>query len=85
MDEKVPWYFVKGGSQTYVRAFLKSFQGKTYKEKPVKGVRRNQEVTITFQDGIQETFDNVIIATHADEAFRLLEDPSEDEKRLLGG
>jgi predicted NAD/FAD-binding protein len=85
VDEAVPWYFVKGGSQTYVNAFLKTFQGKTYKEKPVKGVKRNPEVTVTFQGGIQETFDKVVIATHADEALRLLEDPSEDEKRLLGG
>jgi predicted NAD/FAD-binding protein len=85
VDETIPWYFVKGGSQTYVRAFLKSFQGKTFKEKPVKGVKRNPDVTVTFQNGSQETFDKVVIATHADEAFRLLEDPSEDEKRLLGG
>ena len=84
VDETVPWYFVKGGSQTYVRAFLKSFQGKTLKETPVIGVKRHPDVTVTFEDGSQETFDKVVIAVHADEAFGLLEDPSEDEKRLLG-
>ncbi len=29
-------------------------------------------------------FDGVVVATHADQALRLLEDPSEDERRLLG-
>ncbi len=84
VDETVPWYFVKGGSRTYVRAFLKCFQGKTFKETPVSGVKRHPHVTVSFKNGSQETFDRVVIAVHADEAFGLLEDPSEDEKRLLG-
>lgn len=84
VKETVPWYFVKGGSATYVRAFLKTFRGRTFKQKPVKGVRRRPEVAVTFEGGGREIFDKVVIATHADEAFRLLEDPSDHEKRLLG-
>src|SRR6202012_2476753 len=30
------------------------------------------------------TYDKVVIATHADQALRLLEDPTNDESRLLG-
>ena len=35
--------------------------------------------------GELERFDRVVVATHADEALALLEDPSEEERRALGG
>lgn len=84
VEKEVPWYFVKGGSHTYVRAFLKSFEGDAHHSAPVQGVKRDADVTVTLTDGREETFDKVVIAAHADEALALLEDPSEDEKRLLG-
>jgi predicted NAD/FAD-binding protein len=84
VKNEVPWYFVKGGSNTYVKAFLEAFEGNTVSQMPVKGIRRGQGVILTFEDGSQKAFDKVVIATHADEALKLLEDPSADEKRLLG-
>ena len=35
--------------------------------------------------GEVERFDRVVVATHADEALALLEDPSDEERRALGG
>ena len=32
-----------------------------------------------------ERFDGVVLATHADQALALLEDPTPDERRVLGG
>jgi predicted NAD/FAD-binding protein len=32
-----------------------------------------------------ERFDRVVLATHADQALRLLEDPTTEEQRVLGG
>jgi predicted NAD/FAD-binding protein len=84
VKKEVAWYFVKGGSQTYVRAFLKSFQGNTFNKSPVTGIKRDERVTVTLADGTRKPYDKVVIATHADEALSLLEDPSEDETRLLG-
>jgi len=34
--------------------------------------------------GHEWRFDRIVIATHADQALRLLADPSDDERRLLG-
>ena len=35
-------------------------------------------------DGAAHRFDRVVVATHADEALALLEDPTDEERRLLG-
>jgi predicted NAD/FAD-binding protein len=39
---------------------------------------------VTTSDGARSRFDAVVVATHADHALALLEDPSPDERRVLG-
>jgi predicted NAD/FAD-binding protein len=79
------WYYIPGGSHTYVKAFLKGFKGKILGGCPVAAVRRGtQGVRLKLDDGAELTFDAVVIAAHADEAFRMLADPSPEETRLLG-
>jgi predicted NAD/FAD-binding protein len=52
---------------------------------PVTTVRRHPDrVDLSTSDGATERFDAVVIATHADDAFRLLADPSDAERELLG-
>lgn len=80
-----PWYYVKGGSHTYVNAFFASFRGKAFKNSPVIGVSRTGPgIRVRFKAADPQFFDAVVIATHADQALQLLEDPDPDEKRLLG-
>ena len=79
------WYYVAGGSHTYVKAFLDQFQGEVFTQADIASIERgNGCVTIKDADGATRTFDRVVIATHADEAYRLLADPSDEERRLLG-
>ncbi|MBN2299159.1 MAG: FAD-dependent oxidoreductase [Deltaproteobacteria bacterium] len=78
------WYTIVGGSHSYVKAFLREFQGTVWESRPVKSIRRTKEgVDVRTFDGAKETFDKVVIAAHADEALSLLEDPSDEEERLL--
>ena len=78
------WYFVTGGSRTYVEAFLKQFSGQVFTGSPVQSLRRDDSgVSIRTADGSRKVFDAVVIAVHADEALKLLEDPSEQEHLLL--
>ena len=80
-----PWYFVKNGSHTYVNAFLKSFNGSAVKNKAIIRISRTEDrVTLHFKNGDSKGFDAVVIATHADQALKLLEKPSSREKELLG-
>jgi predicted NAD/FAD-binding protein len=79
------WYFVAGGSHSYVKAFLRRFSGEVVTGAAVKRiVRADDGVTIKCDEGRQAVFDRVVVAAHADEALRLLADPSETERCLLG-
>ena len=80
-----PWYFVEGGSNAYVKAFLKTFKGRAVKNSKIVSIKRTDpQPILCFDDREPEAFDAVVIATHADQALRLLETPSSQEKSLLG-
>jgi predicted NAD/FAD-binding protein len=79
------WYYVAGGSHTYVKAFLERFRGEVVTRAGLVSIRRGDEgVFLKNADGRETPFDRVVVATHADEALRLLADPTDDERRLLG-
>jgi len=79
------WQAVAGGSHTYVKRMLAGFRGRVRLRAPVRQVRRADDaVEVTAEGAGAERFDQVVIATHADQALRLLADPSPDEQRLLG-
>jgi len=81
----VRWKTVSGGSNAYVRAFLKSFKGSVRMSSAVTGIERGDgKVFLTLADGSVESADAVVVATHADQALALLRDPTPDEKGLLG-
>jgi len=78
------WRTVVGGSNAYVSRAVKhltSVQTVT----PIREVRRlDQRVEVRDDADQVATFDSVVIATHPDQALRLLADPSAMQTRLLG-
>ncbi len=79
------WRTVAGGSRSYVRELAKAFQGETRAAHRVTSVRRVADgAEVRDASGRVERFDEVVIATHGDTALALLEDPTPEEKRLLG-
>lgn len=78
------WRTVTGGSHAYVKAFRKRFTGKVHLATPVIEVDRLPDrVHVVLQEGQTLSFDQVVIATHADQALRLLKKPGEMEHQLL--
>jgi predicted NAD/FAD-binding protein len=68
-----------------VKRFLDTFTGDVRTSCPVRSVTRAAEgVRLAFDAGESQTFDEVVIAAHADEALALLADPSDDERAWLG-
>ncbi len=79
------WRTVTGGSERYLDALLAPLEGSIELGNAVTGVCRAPEgVVIATADGRRRDFDAVVIATHPDDALRLLVDPSDDERDLLG-
>jgi len=78
------WRTVTGGSRSYVETLAKQLTA-TRLNTPVRSVTRHADgVSITDGDGTMHAFDRVVIATHADEALRLLHDPTAAERDVLG-
>ena len=84
LTDQPQWYVVAGGSHAYVKAFLESFTGKVLTNYGITSVRRTDSgPVVRFDDDREEQYDRVVIAAHANEAYRMLADPSPDEIRLL--
>ena len=79
-----PWRTVEGGSREYVKRLTESIQARIHTQTPVKSLQRsNGKVLIeTKSYGIQD-FDQVILATHAPQSLKLLNDPTALEREIL--
>jgi predicted NAD/FAD-binding protein len=78
------WKTVTGGSRSYIKPLINGFSDRIRLKQPVSSVHRiSKGVELRFINGMAETFDEVIIATHADQALILLAQPSAEETELL--
>ena len=77
------WWVIKGGSQEYVKKMIVDFKSKIRLNTPVESIIRLDDGVIIKTDKKEELFDAVIIATHSDQALKLLDDPSKDEQEIL--
>ncbi len=79
------WRTVTGGSKSYVNALVATLPNGAHLNQGVRSITRTGDaVDIRTTDGTSHRFDRVVIATHADDALALLEDPSAEERRILG-
>jgi predicted NAD/FAD-binding protein len=79
------WRTVVGGSQAYVARLAEEFRGTVKTGARITGLGRGGSgVTVREASGGVEVFDAIVLATHADTALRLIEDPGPEERRLLG-
>ena len=76
---------IRGGSRNYVRELTRDYADRIRLSCPVKQVVRHKDhVEVFYDGGGPERFDQVVMATHSDQALKLLTDPSEAEARILG-
>jgi uncharacterized protein len=85
ITDRPNWRTVDGGARVYVDALCAPFKDKLRLSSPVRSIRRNAEgVFIRTTAGPEEKFDHVVIAAHADQALAMLDDPTPEERRILG-
>ena len=79
------WRTVTGGSRSYVDAIAARLGDRLRLGQGVRSVRRSNDFVELRIGETVERFDRVVLATHADQALQLLEDPTPEEQRVLGG
>jgi uncharacterized protein len=78
------WRTVVGGSATYVDAIAARLH-EIHLRTPVRRVQRVPEgVLVTAGEAEPRLFDAAVVATHPDQALRMLDQPTEAQRRVLG-
>jgi predicted NAD/FAD-binding protein len=84
------WSTVVGGSARYVEALTRPFHERIRLDSPVCAITRAEDrVEVTAEDRGHggrdtESFDQVVIAAHSDQALAMLGDASDHEREVLG-
>jgi len=79
------WYTVSGRSKTYVKKILETINGEYFKNYKIRNILRNKNNVRLYYGSSNEYFeyDKVIFAVHANEALELINEPTENEKKIL--
>ena len=79
------WYTVTGRSKIYVNKILQTVSGEYFKNYKIKSVLRNKNSVRLYYGLSNEYFDydHVVFGTHADDALKLIQNPTENEKKIL--
>ena len=79
------WYTVSHRSKTYVDKIINQISGEHFKNYNINKIVRNEFGVKIFYGEKNEFFnyDKVVIATHADEALKIIENHTSDEELIL--
>lgn len=78
------WLTIGAGSKAYVDAVVKSLPpDRLFLNTPVRSIKRESggRVRLCLDGGLSEVYDHVILATHGDEAFTIIESSATDEEK----
>jgi len=78
------WRVIDGGSREYLAPLTARFSERIFRNAAVSKVKRTPTgVQFLAQDRMHE-FDQIVIATHSNQALAMLEDASKSEREILG-
>ena len=85
LKNRPQWYTVSKRSKVYVEKIINQISGEYFKNYPINKIIRNEQGVKVFYGEENEFFnyDKVVVATHADEALKMIEEPSDEEFRIL--
>ncbi|MEO6929729.1 MAG: FAD-dependent oxidoreductase, partial [Casimicrobiaceae bacterium] len=85
VDRRPQWRTICGGSARYVERLTARFRDRIRLGTPVRTLRRvGGSVFVSTRDHHAERFDAAFVASHSDEALRMLADASGAEREVLG-
>lgn len=78
------WRVIKGGSKQYVSKLIKPFENRIRINSKVHSIKRDKNTIYLKSDhNEKEEFNAVILACHSDQALKILEDSTNQEKEIL--
>ena len=84
VNDRPQWRVIKGGSKQYTLKLIEPFKNNIRINSPVdKIIRKNEGIEVVFNKQQKELYDRVIIATHSDQALKMIENPSHEEREIL--
>ena len=83
LKNRPQWYTVTNRSRTYVKKVLSSISGEVFKHYKVTEINRNEDNVRINIGSEYMNYDQVVLASHADQSLEILKDSSEEEKRIL--
>jgi predicted NAD/FAD-binding protein len=85
IDKRPQWRVLQGGSRSYLAPLIAPLQNRIHAGTPVRALQRTPDGAIVTTDRFgAQRFDQVVVATHSDQALALLQDASSDERAILG-
>ena len=77
------WYTIIGGSSSYIPPLTAGFRQDILLNTAVQRVERTAEGVLVHSTAGSTRFDQVVLACHGDQALALLDNPHENERRVL--
>lgn len=77
------WLVVPGGSSRYAEQLIKPFEDRIRYQSPVTAVVDEGHQVRVFTDHDEATYDAVVMACHADQALKMLKNPSAHTEQTL--
>ncbi len=84
VNDQPQWHTVIGGSHEYVKRISQKFSENIKLGCGVEKVKRlKKQIQLIDANGKKESYDQVIFACHSDQALKILDAPTKEEKKLL--
>ena len=82
VDNRPQWRVLIGGSKSYIPKITAPFADHIHLGHPITAVTRSGD-KIILNDSLE--FDHVVFACHANQALKMLKDPSDQETKVMSG
>ena len=84
LKNRPQWYTVSNRSKTYVNKVLQKISGEHFKNYKVNKILRSEDNVRIFIGNEYIDYDHVVLASHADQSLKMIDNPNSDEIRILG-
>ncbi len=85
LKNRPQWFTVSNRSRSYVQNILSKISGEHFKNYNINKIKSKYSGIDLYYGGESEFFnyDKVVLATHADEALSIIDNPTNEEKEIL--